>query len=248
MNIFIESITFKADWRCFKKGNAICFKPGLNIIVGEQGTGKSSLLHLITLQKENRNKIATLKIKATRFFHFDSEKMNPRTKGHVDNEMDVAFRFVSHGETLFPILNEIGRHRNSLILLDEPETALSIANTCRFIGALKKAERNGNQIIVSTHHPVIMNCEDAVLDMDTKQFAPAPKYIRSQASRSWRYFDFQSAHATKPESNRTDQTARDSTPQDHRGRGKKTKDTQQAHPRQHQPQTDKSSTQRRRKQ
>lgn len=47
----IKSLTILEDWRSFKSGFKIIFHPGINLIVGDQGTGKSSLLHLISEEK-----------------------------------------------------------------------------------------------------------------------------------------------------------------------------------------------------
>jgi predicted ATPase len=43
----IKSVTFKKDFRCFKQGECFEFKPGVNVLVGDQGCGKSTLIELI---------------------------------------------------------------------------------------------------------------------------------------------------------------------------------------------------------
>lgn len=45
----INSATFQSDFRCFTKGDKFDFKPGVNVIVGDQGSGKSTLIELIRL-------------------------------------------------------------------------------------------------------------------------------------------------------------------------------------------------------
>lgn len=53
------------------------FKPDFNVIVGENGSGKSSFLHLITNLEENKD-ICDAKYKPSDFIFFDTEKQNPR--------------------------------------------------------------------------------------------------------------------------------------------------------------------------
>jgi recombinational DNA repair ATPase RecF len=40
----LTKIEFQRDYRCFKAGDCFDLKPGLNLLVGDQGSGKSSLL------------------------------------------------------------------------------------------------------------------------------------------------------------------------------------------------------------
>ena len=83
--------------------------PGLNFIVGENGSGKSSLLDAVMKD------IPEIKLDRTgneRYLHFDSEKNNPRVQGtlpfnHTSADILHAFnvRNQSHGEALYPILS-----------------------------------------------------------------------------------------------------------------------------------------------
>jgi predicted ATP-dependent endonuclease of OLD family len=42
----LKSITFKQNFRCFKKGQSFQFE-ALTLLVGDQGSGKSSILQLL---------------------------------------------------------------------------------------------------------------------------------------------------------------------------------------------------------
>jgi predicted ATPase len=44
---YVESIKFITPFRCFIQGDKISFRPGLNVLVGENGTGKSSIVELV---------------------------------------------------------------------------------------------------------------------------------------------------------------------------------------------------------
>ena len=48
----IKSISFKKDFRCFKAGDIFTFKPGTNVLVGDQGSGKSTLIELLRIALE----------------------------------------------------------------------------------------------------------------------------------------------------------------------------------------------------
>lgn len=138
----------------------------VNLFVGEQGCGKSTLLNLI--QKNHKDvklhfSDYTIKNKVDSFF-FDSEKDNPRVKNPElytkPNGEDVgigfgsaiASRFKSHGEILeamviAPLLNA----KNCVILLDEPESSLSLTNQFKLIRAIKEAVKNNCQFFIATH-------------------------------------------------------------------------------------------------
>ena len=49
----IKSITFKKDFRCFVKGDKFDFRSGINVLVGDQGSGKSTLIELIRSKLES---------------------------------------------------------------------------------------------------------------------------------------------------------------------------------------------------
>lgn len=143
----------------------------VNLLVGNQGCGKSTFLTM--LQKNHPGLEITIseytKANGVNSFFFNSELDNPRVK---DPELfttpggesvgigmggALASRFMSHGEVLESfVINPLNKAENCVVILDEPESGLSITNQFRLIQAIKKAVKNGCQIFIATHcYPLI---------------------------------------------------------------------------------------------
>lgn len=143
----------------------------VNILVGNQGCGKSTLLNLI--QKNHSDIEVTLsestKLNGVNTFFFDSEKDNPRIKDlqffSNPNGEDIRIgvggaiysRFKSHGEVLQEfIIAPLLTAQNCVIILDEPESALSLSNQFKLISAINIAVKNNCQLFIATHcYPLI---------------------------------------------------------------------------------------------
>lgn len=69
----IKSVIFKKDFRCFNQGDKFEFKPGINVLVGDQGCGKSTIIELIRSKLE------------LRFNHNDENDSSYRAKSIVVN-------------------------------------------------------------------------------------------------------------------------------------------------------------------
>ena len=112
----------------------------VNIFVGDQGTGKSTMLKM--LQENDKDLKLHIPIKGeVSSYYFDSEHDNPRTKDPQlytkpsGGDIGIGFgramasRFMSHGEILEQfIIGPLKKAKDCVIILDEPETALSIKN------------------------------------------------------------------------------------------------------------------------
>jgi predicted ATPase len=146
----------------------------INLFVGNQGCGKSTLLHLIQKNHPDIEVILsdyTIKNGVKSLF-FDTEKDNPRVKDlnlftHVDgSDIGIGYggalvsRFQSHGEVLVNfVITPLLKAKDSVIILDEPESGLSITNQFRLIDAINTAVKNGCQIFIATHcYPLIESC------------------------------------------------------------------------------------------
>lgn len=151
----------------------------LIMLQGENGSGKSTLLHSIHLALRDeqvdgyvyRLDPGEVDIKET--FLFDAEAHNPRTNLDFfkDEPQMVEFlRMASHGQVMltmfsqnFPSLPE-----GTILLLDEPEMALSPSNQRRILKMMKQlvAEKKF-RIICATHSPILIeDAETYVINLD----------------------------------------------------------------------------------
>src|SRR5215813_11558797 len=114
----------------------------LVMLAGENGSGKSTLLHSIhyALKGEQVDgyiyRLDSGSVKVAKAFLFDAEAHNPRTQLELfknQPEMLEFLQIASHGQVMlsmfqqtFPTLPD-----NTILLLDEPEMALSTSNQRR---------------------------------------------------------------------------------------------------------------------
>jgi predicted ATPase len=128
----INSITFKQDFRCFKKDDTFEFRQGINVLVGDQGSGKSTLIELIRLKFEPKhsidsndssyrakyidlhNKIDDLvEIKTSensKCIAFDFERESARDMSMLHFDMiseQIASMHLSHGQSVLILLKRI---------------------------------------------------------------------------------------------------------------------------------------------
>lgn len=138
----ITKITFLQNYRSFKTNDQFEFISGINLLVGDQGVGKSSLLNLI----KNYNKYKDIVVidcnKLIKTASLDFEKDNVRIKDRIigNTKFTIASNFSSHEECNNAILNN---------------TALSIRSICKLVEKLKKVS-NSKQIIASVHNPYLI--------------------------------------------------------------------------------------------
>jgi predicted ATPase len=184
MSKFIKSFTLKKDHHKIKPFK-LDFRDGFNVIVGENGSGKSTLLHLITDVSENLKDIRHIDCEhETEFRFLDTEKHNPRIKGGIEYSktigFDIASRFMSHGETMLPMILASEEFRNTILIVDEPEGGISLTNQIKIFDTLQMISiKNNCQVIVTTHSYVIMKKIDMVFDMKTKKWTTSKKYLAS---------------------------------------------------------------------
>jgi predicted ATPase len=167
-------IIFKKDWRCFKKDQEFTFRKGINLLVGDQGSGKSSLLNVI-LRKDNNIIKIDCKEKYTTMFH-DFEKNNPRQSQRLDDLFKIATVFSSHGETVNAILKSLTNPEASdIIFMDEPDMALSVRSIQKLINTLKSI--NNKHVIAAVHNPFLIR-EFDVLSVEHNMWMSGNDFIK----------------------------------------------------------------------
>lgn len=190
----LATITFTEDWRCFKVGEAFAFSPGVNLLVGDQGSGKSSLMSAIRngaikLKRHDfdyrEKKVATVMSddKPCRSFKFDFEKDNFRTKSCFDSgstAFHIQSMWKSHGEQNVAVLDNMAKSQNSVIIMDEPDMALSLRSIYRLMKMLDTLADNGNQIIAAVHNPLLIEHFPLVLSLEHRAWIPSDMFIESQ--------------------------------------------------------------------
>ncbi len=151
----------------------------LVMLTGENGSGKSTLLHSIyyALKGEKLEsyvyRLDPGEVEIGKVFLFDAEQHNPRTQIELFKDQPETLEFLqmaSHGQVMlsmfkenFPTLPE-----GTILLLDEPEMALSISNQRRILKMLMElADKKKFRIICATHSPILVEAKETyVINLD----------------------------------------------------------------------------------
>ena len=152
----------------------------LIMLEGENGSGKSTLLHSVfyalrdeTLEGYSYKLHNPGGIAIDKVLLFDAEQHNPRTQPHLfedDPKMKEFVETASHGQVMlslfrhtFPSLPE-----GAVLLLDEPEMALSQSNQRRVLKMLRElTDQKRFRIMAATHSPVLLESpETYVINLD----------------------------------------------------------------------------------
>jgi len=215
--VFKKAFGWTKDENVFEKGLKVKIEPGINVLVGDQGSGKSTLIELIRtwmepdkIGSDRMNKLLFRKdvreildvkgkgLRTLRLLALDFEKDTARTSGAFDwgGPIDtVGFLLrgnrISHGEANKMALNmllgeltqeyqEKGSVKPTLVMLDEPDAALSIASVARLHMMLRSLAKLGCQIIVSAHNPFLLGCFERVFSVKRKQWVTYGDYLFEQ--------------------------------------------------------------------
>lgn len=190
--MYINTVEILKDHRNLHKGDIFTISD-ITALVGDQGCGKSTLLSGLQ-NKEDFLKIdlTTTGDKGVKGYYFDSEKMNPRITNpmsytNVDGTSRgiglagaLAGRWQSHGEVLEGFtVSALKRANDCVILLDEPESGLSLRNQYKLWHEIQEAAKRKCQIILATHCLVIIQELGSVLSLEHRMWMANDKFIES---------------------------------------------------------------------
>jgi len=164
--------------------------PRVTILVGENGSGKSTILEAIAVacgmnaEGGGRNANFTTRTSHSNLHEYltivrgvrrPRDTYFLRAEGHygfstyvegLDDGLapygDQSLHEMSHGESFWAVLS----HRlgsNGLYLLDEPESALSPSRQLSALARIHQLAEGGSQFILATHSPILMAYPGATL-------------------------------------------------------------------------------------
>lgn len=86
----------------------------------------------------------------------------------------------SNGENILDFLNSLTSLKDSLIVLDEPETSLSLKSQKHIKSIFSTLLKQNNQLIIITHSPLLMELSTEVYDFEKKEYVNTDDYIKEQ--------------------------------------------------------------------
>jgi predicted ATPase len=151
----------------------------LILLQGENASGKSTLLHSIyyALKGEQIDgfvyKTELEGIDPERIFLFDAEQHNPRNQLQFfedQPQMKDFLQMASHGQVMLSMFKESFPKLpdGTVLLLDEPEMALSPSNQRRVLKMLMElVDQKRFRIVAATHSPVLIDAKETyVINLD----------------------------------------------------------------------------------
>jgi ATPase subunit of ABC transporter with duplicated ATPase domains len=162
--------------KLFNKGSVFESNGGVNVLVGDNGCGKSSLIGYIVREVEG-----------LKYLFIDLEQSNPKVsspapKSGVSYSIgEISNKFMwsveSHGETREGVLKSIlslDFSETELLILDEPEQGLSLKNQAKYFKALEDMD---TEVILITHSKMFIELTDKVFDVETMKWIDSEKYL-----------------------------------------------------------------------
>lgn len=185
------------------------------ILVGENGSGKSTLIegialafglsaeggsrnsrhstrpsesalhdHLLLRRHAGSSRNGYFLRAETMHSFFTYLEQNPRTSGPAE----PRFHEMSHGESFLALVGDRFR-KGGLYVLDEPESALSLAGCIALVKTLSALIENGDsQVVLATHSPVLAALPGAQI-YEVGPWGLRPRYWDELALvRNWKSF------------------------------------------------------------
>ncbi|HVN03767.1 MAG TPA: AAA family ATPase [Bryobacteraceae bacterium] len=144
----------------------------LIMLQGENGSGKSTLLHSINYALRGQQaegyiyRLDRGDVKLGEIYLFDAEAHNPRTNLDFfkeDQRLHDFLSLASHGQVMLSMFRENFPRLpdGTVLLLDEPEMALSVSNQRRILKMLLELVNDKKfRVICATHSPVLIEAPE----------------------------------------------------------------------------------------
>src|SRR3954468_1016098 len=151
----------------------------LIMLQGENGSGKSTLLNSLHYAVRGEQvegyvyRLDTGDVQLGRSYLFDAEQHNPRTQLDLFKDQPEMLEFLStasHGQVMLSLFKETFPKLpdGTILLLDEPEMALSVSNQRRILKMLMElVDQKKFRVVCATHSPVLIDApETYVINLD----------------------------------------------------------------------------------
>lgn len=186
-------ITFLRKRLTYKKGQVITFNQNdINVLVGDNGAGKTTLIDLLNDNNMNHfiknGFIQVDGLQNQKGFKSIAEGFRVQKSQFVDSRKEVYIKKLnqkSHGEAWKIQLEKLKTHitPDCLIILDEPETALSIRSQVDFCEWMIKLKKENPKIgaVIATHSPIIQELiAETVIEVPSGKRIRGEEYVRRQ--------------------------------------------------------------------
>jgi len=154
--------------------------PGITFIVGENGSGKSTLVEAIAisagLNPEGGSHNLSFETRGSESdLHLSLELVWERHPGakfflRAETFYNTATAYegvgirgsheLSHGESFLDAVARLIRP-GSFVVMDEPESALSVTGQLKLMCALHDLVEDGSQFVIATHSPILLTFPDS---------------------------------------------------------------------------------------
>ena len=149
---------------CFNHGRrtkglkVLTFSPGLNAIIGPNGSGKTTILRAIaSCEKCQKEADDTTEFRLFEAVKKDPQRGRPDTHSAKDTILEIRAAFSSHGQSMKDALYFFLCSPSDCLLFDEPETAQDMEGIVKIRNIIDTLCEGGTQIIVASHHPIFWN-------------------------------------------------------------------------------------------
>lgn len=191
------------------KNKSLSLKNDVTFLVGENGTGKSTLLEAIAIaygfnaeggtknfnfstnstHSELCNSLTISKSKYAKdgFFLRAESFYNVATNiDELDKELPllqsyggISLHKQSHGESFLALIQNRFLG-NGIYILDEPEAALSPLRILTLIAEIDRLVKNNSQFIIATHSPILMTFPNACIYQFTENKVETVSYKQTE--------------------------------------------------------------------